>query len=83
MKTVTVLIGYGLICVLSLSALPASGLTLPVPRHPAETSAIPVKGLLCGGGWHYSFAYFKCVRNRHRCAAGTHWISLLKTCVSL
>ena len=39
------------------------------------------KGLLCGGGWHYSFYYFKCVRNRHHCPAGKHWISLLKTCV--
>lgn len=38
-------------------------------------------GLLCGRGWHYSWTYFKCVQNRHRCAAGTHWVSLLKVCV--
>ena len=48
---------------------------------PGDQSLIPVDGLLCGSGWHWSFAYFKCERNRHRCPAGEHWISLIRTCV--
>jgi len=59
-------------------ALPAS--VLPVTVQP-EQSPIPVNGLLCGRGWHWSYPYFKCERNRHRCPAGKHWISLLRTCV--
>jgi hypothetical protein len=38
-------------------------------------------GLLCGRGWHWSYVYFKCERNRHHCPAGKHWISIIKTCV--
>lgn len=59
----------------------AGAVTLPAPAGPGDLSLIPVRGLLCGNGWHYSFYYFKCERNRHRCPAGTHWISLLKVCV--
>ena len=59
----------------------ANAVTLPEPAGPGVISTIPARGLLCGNGWHYSFYYFKCERNRHRCPAGTHWISLLKVCV--
>ena len=68
-------------CVISVLTGPSLALPLAVPAAPPDMSAIPAKGLLCGGGWHYSFYYFKCIRNRHHCPAGQHWISLLKVCV--
>ena len=68
---------------LAIPALPAGAVPPPPQQGAGDMSLIPVKGLLCGGGWHWSFAYFKCIRNRHHCPSGQHWISLLKTCVSL
>ena len=64
-------------------AVAAPAVALPPASSLPQTAspvAEPARGLLCGNGWHWSYAYFKCERNRHRCPAGKHWISLLKTC---
>ena len=45
------------------------------------TAPANANGLLCGRGWHWSYVYFKCERNRHHCPAGKHWISIIKTCM--
>jgi len=47
----------------------------------AAAAPASANGLLCGRGWHWSYAYFKCERNRHHCPARKHWISIIKTCV--
>ena len=73
-----------LVIALMSSGAMARPLLAPAPveaRAVPAAGVMPVKGLLCGGGWHYSFYSFKCIRNRHRCPAGKHWISLIKTCV--
>ena len=67
--------------VLCAMTVPASAVSIPAPAAAPDASLVPVKDLLCGSGWHYSFYYFKCIRNRHQCPAGKHWISLLKVCV--
>jgi len=53
-----------------------AGLALVAMATPAGAN-----GLLCGRGWHWSYAYFKCERNRHHCPAGKHWISIIRTCM--
>jgi len=75
----------GLVAVVLGSAVPlAAAAPLTVPGLQVQPSpAVPVDGLLCGRGWHWSYVYLKCERNRHRCPAGKHWISLLRTCVGL
>ena len=78
-------IGYLMIlAAVSACPLPAA-IALPLAAPPIIVAPaqfpVPVNGLLCGRSWHWSYAYLKCERNRHRCPAGKHWISLLRTCV--
>jgi len=66
-----------------LATTQPAGALPPVSSLPQSGPSVaePARGLLCGRGWHWSYAYFKCERNRHRCPAGKHWISIIKTCV--
>jgi hypothetical protein len=61
--------------------MPKTVLLLTAIAMIAGAAPAPANGLLCGSGWHYSYYDFKCIRNRHHCPAGKHWISLLKVCV--
>jgi hypothetical protein len=66
-----------------LAAATPAGAVPPLDGLPDIASPVsePANGLLCGRGWHWSYFYFKCERNRHRCPDGKHWISLLKVCL--
>lgn len=81
-KAARTLAALGVIGTLTMPLSQASAVMRQVPIVTSDSSLSLAKGLLCGGGWHYSFYSFKCIRNRHHCPAGRHWISLLRTCVA-
>ena len=81
-KPFRALMAAGAMLAVLVSASPAGALPpLSVPPEASSTLSEPANGLLCGRGWHWSYFYFKCERNRHRCPNGKHWISLLRVCV--
>ena len=80
-RTIHYLTVAGLLASFQLSAAGAAPVSVPGVSMAPTLEATPVNGLLCGRSWHWSYAYMKCERHRHRCPAGKHWISPLRTCV--